>query len=180
MMALVWTDMTANYLTSSRSQLNAKFGSVTTYVQRQAQNIPGTSPVEVLTHNRVIRYHVPYAVLAIIFLAFYLVVILVALGMCITQKSTLHLLKSLLNQTSVGRAVVSECYKHEGSRGVEAKGMNTTDWIHNYGNEDIGIVKERKISQGSSKDSTPSIAQEDQHHDVDRQPESNPNLGGEG
>jgi hypothetical protein len=144
MIALIWTDITANYVTSSRSQLNAKFSSVSTYVQREAQNIPSKTPVEVLYYSQVIRYHVAYAIVAIVFLAVYLVVLLAALGMCITQKSTLHLLKSLLNQTCVGRAVVSERYKHEGSIGMQARGMSTSDWIRDYGSEDINIIKKRK------------------------------------
>ena len=160
MVALVWTDITANYLTSSRSQLNSKLDSVTTNTQRQAQNIPSRSPVEVVSYNRVIRYHLVYAIVAVLFMAVYLVVLLVALGMCITGKSTLHLLNSLLNQTCVGRAVVSERYKNGGDMGMQARGMKTGDWIREYGSEDIDIVKERKRGQRWKDFQRQGVAQE--------------------
>lgn len=175
MIALIWTDVTANYVTSTRSQLNADFSSVSTYVQREAQNIRSTSPVQVLSYNQVIQYHVPYAIVAIVFLALYLVVLLAALSMCITQKSSLHLLKSLLNQTSVGRAVVSERYKHQGSMAMQTKGMSTSSWIRDYGSEDIDIIKERKRGQGSN-DSGGS-AQE--YQPIEGQSEGSPHLDGE-
>ncbi|KIX02557.1 uncharacterized protein Z518_08498 [Rhinocladiella mackenziei CBS 650.93] len=176
MMALIWTDITANYVTSSRSQLNSKFNSVSTYIQRKEQNIPSSSPVEVLTYGLVIRYHIPYAIVAIVFLAVYLVVVVAALVMCITQKSTLHLLKSLLNQTSVGRAVVNERCKYQGSRAMQTKYMSTSEWIRDHGSEDIAIIKERKRGQRRRKDSGPGIAQE--YLPVEGQGEGSPNLHG--
>lgn len=144
MMALIWTDMTANYITSSRSQLNAKMPSVATNVQRQAQNISASQAVQVLAYSHVIRYHVPYAIVAIVFLALYLVVLVIALGMCISRRSTLHLMRSLLNQTSIGRAVIIERHREVGRKATQIQEVKTKDWVRDYGSADIGIVKERK------------------------------------
>lgn len=159
MLALIWTDMTANYITSTRGQLNAKFNSVTTFVQRAAQQIPSSTSVKVQAYHQVVQYHVPYAIVAIIFLVLYLAVLLAALGMCISRRSTLHLLRSLLNQTSVGRAVTVERYAKDGGLGLQARVAETSKWVEKFGDEDIGVVKERKRGQGK-KPSTPKPEQD--------------------
>ncbi|KIW15425.1 hypothetical protein PV08_05471 [Exophiala spinifera] len=153
-LGLIWTDITANYITSSRGQLNSKFSSTTTYVQRQEQHVPDTATVEVLSYGVVTRYHLVYAILAIVVLALYSCVLIVALIMCVTRRSTFHALKSLLQQTSVGRAVIVERYKQE-STGLQAKTMNTRTFIREFGDEKLDIVKEHKAAAVPSQQYQP-------------------------
>lgn len=148
MMGLIWTDMTANYITSARSQLNAMFETPLTNVARASLNIPRSRAVEIQTYSRVIRYRLPYAIAGIIFLALYIIVLAAALLMCITRRSTAHLLRTMLNQTSVGRAVTLERYRPNGGVAVHVRSMTTSKWISEYGSEDVGIIKERHKGHG--------------------------------
>ncbi|KAK6365389.1 hypothetical protein LTS17_011361 [Exophiala oligosperma] len=146
MLGLIWTDITANYITSSRNQLNSKFSSTTTYVDRQAQDVPDTATVEVLAYSVVTRYHLRYAALAIAVLTMYVCALIMAIIMCITRRTTFHSLKSLLQQTSVGRAVVLERYKKD-STGSQAKIMDTKTFVREFGDEKLDIAKEHGAVQ---------------------------------
>jgi len=140
-MALIWTDIAANYLVGARSLLNANFTSPTTIAQREAQNIPSSVEVSTLTYERAIGYHFKYAALAVVFLSIYVLVLAGALILWVSRKSTFRVLNALMNQTSVGRAVTMERYKGDGSMGIQARTMKTSEWIKEFGDENIGISK---------------------------------------
>lgn len=141
MLSLIWTDIAVNYLVGARGQLNANFSSVSTTAQRETQNIPFTVSVPVQTYERSIRYHLKYAIVAIVFLAIYVMVLAAALGLWVLQKSTFSMLKALLNQTSVGRAVTVERHK-DGAREAEIRSMTTTEWANEFGEEPMAISKD--------------------------------------
>ena len=141
MISLIWTDIAANYATGARSLVNANFTSTTTTAQRQAQSIPSSVEFPTLIYEHKIGYHFKYAALAVIFLSIYVVILVAALVLWVSRKSTFRILNTLVNQTSVGRAVTMERYNGEGSMGIQARTMKTKEWIKEFGGEDIGISK---------------------------------------
>jgi hypothetical protein len=137
MLSLVWTDVMANFVMGSRSQLNANYSSTISPGQQQSKS---SQLVQALSYDRQIRYKLRYSIPAVIFLALYCAVILTALLLWITRRSTFSILGSLLNQTSLGRAITIERHKTD----PEPQTMRTNDWIRVFGDEKVGIW--RKLS----------------------------------
>lgn len=124
---LIWTDIMANYVMGTRSHLSR--GRVGTPDAESAN-------VSVVTFKRRIRYDLRYAIPALVFLVVYLISLASSVLLLVSRRSGFGLLRRLLNQTAVGRAVTMDRNPDKLPHDVKTK-----IWIQEMGDEDIGIRK---------------------------------------
>jgi hypothetical protein len=138
---LIWTDIMANYVVGTRSNIGA-YGSVSSNSSTHSGPL-----IRVGQFNHAIQYQMVYAIPAFIFLFIYLVVLIASIIMLVRRRVGFRTLKSLLNRTTVGRAITTERHGH--TAGVET--MSTAKWIETYGMEDVGIRKKLGRSETGFK-----------------------------
>lgn len=133
---LIWTDVMANTVVGTRSRLPTTSPDGIIY-----DAIPG----EVGVYGRRIAYDVRFAIPAVLLLTLWIIVILCAAWISIIHKSTLGRLKRLINDTSLGRAVL----RVDLPGGRDAAKMLTSDWVKNVGH--IKLALRESKSQLSSE-----------------------------
>ncbi|KAI9790167.1 MAG: hypothetical protein M1816_005367 [Peltula sp. TS41687] len=132
---LIWTDIMANFVMGARSHLSR--GRVGTPDAESAN-------VSVITFKRRIRYDLRYAIPALVFLVVYLIGLASSMLLLVSRRAGFGLLRRLLNQTAVGRAVTMDRNPDKLPRDVKTK-----IWIQVMGGEDIGIRKRYAVGPAS-------------------------------
>ncbi|RFU24613.1 hypothetical protein B7463_g11732, partial [Scytalidium lignicola] len=122
---LIWTDLMANFVMGSKSQLSRN----------------GTAPlsstlVSATPYTNTIKYNYIYAIPAFCFLVLYTLMLLVSLAFILFRRVHIGTLRMLLNQTSTGRAVTTERHGHR----ISAR-TPTNQWIDVFGDERIKVKK---------------------------------------
>lgn len=154
---LIWTDIMANYVLGTKSTLNAD--------DRFVDSSEGAKGpmIRVLQSRRKVEYDLRYGILGIVFLAFYLMAILLALTFWVTGRVHFEYLRTLLNQTATGRCVTVE--RHGDA--ARAPAVGTRKWIQVYGEEDLGFRKRSAEKRDSDSErgasqSPPSTPEDDE------------------
>lgn len=145
---LIWTDIMANYVVGTLSNLNRRNGS-------------DSADITVRGFDRRVRYDLRYAIPAFIYLGVYVLVLVAALVLWAFRRATFADLRVLLNQTATARIAVA--WKERGAASIEADGldgdevarehgmMKTKDWIAKYGAVDIGVRKRLRNTMASKE-----------------------------
>jgi hypothetical protein len=135
---LVWTDIMANYVVGTLSNLNRRNGS--------------SSPnIVVESFEHAVCYDLRYAVPAFVFLFLYALAMVLVMALCVLRRATLRDIRALLAQTATGRAAIIwkeragtfseiEQEDYEDSLRLHAC-MRTKEWTSKFGSEDIGLRK---------------------------------------
>jgi hypothetical protein len=116
---LIWTDIMANYVVSTRS------------VDKDAL-------VRVRRFDRKIQYDMRYVIPAIVFLSLYVMIMGYAFVIWLLGRVRFQHLRTLLNQTATGRIVTVERY----GEAARAPAVSTKEWVRKFGEEDIEIRKD--------------------------------------
>jgi hypothetical protein len=121
---LISTDLLANALVGTKSLLVPSNGGS---LQKRAASTLSTFPVT--QYQRKIKYHLPYAVPAILTLALVLAALLVTCCAVVFGRTSASKMRRYLNATSAGRIMTA----HTGISSVEEKQRNTSAWIDTDG-----------------------------------------------
>ncbi|KAJ2958316.1 hypothetical protein NQZ79_g6084 [Umbelopsis isabellina] len=111
-----------------------------------ANNVIGTgfpTTATISPRGQSVSYNLLYAIPAFVLLALWLPTIVFALVLLVTNRVTLHELKTAINQTSTGRSVVNMINPTSDSL------AETKKWVKNDGQSKIGIKLERSESGAS-------------------------------
>ena len=160
---LIWTDIMANYVVCTRSTLNAGNTFADNLVNSTARDAKGPM-IRVLRFRRRIQYDLRYGIPGVIFLAFHVMAIFLALTFWVTGRVHFTYLRTLLNQTATGRCVMVERY----GDAARAPIVGTRRWVQAYGDEDLGFrrgplaEKHDSESQNSAITTSPPSVPEDE------------------
>lgn len=163
-MNLIWTDIMANYVVGTKSNLNAGNTSVDNSFNLNVTGAKGPM-IRVLRSRRKIQYDLRYGIPGIVFLAFHAIAIFFALAFWMTDRVHFEYLRTLLNQTATGRCMTVE--RHGDA--ARAPTVSTRKWIQAYGNEDLGFKKESSTEKsdsesngGGAMESPPSVSEDEE------------------
>ena len=123
---LIWTDLVANNLVGAKSVLS----------RNGEADAPSAQQTATVSHQGV-RYNWLYAIPGFILLALYLVLFVAAIAVFFTRHVSIALLRYMLNQTSAGRAVTAERYRHR-----DENAAPTRYWADTIGREQISVSKQ--------------------------------------
>jgi hypothetical protein len=104
---LIWTDMAANSVVGSRGWMSNESGS--TMLGPQAWNNTNKAP-DVTLFERRVRYHIAYAVPAVLLLMLALIMGLATVISLVLRRTDLNRMKWFLDQTSLGRNLTALLY----------------------------------------------------------------------
>jgi hypothetical protein len=125
---LISTDLLANALVGTKSLLVPSNGGS---LQKGAASTPSTFPVT--QYQRKIKYHLPYAVPAILTLALLLAALLGTCCVVVFGRTSARKMRRYLNATSAGRIMTART----GMSSVEEKQRSTSAWIDTDGRKRI-------------------------------------------
>jgi hypothetical protein len=125
---LISTDLLANALVGTKSLLVPSNGGS---LQKRAASTPSTFPVT--QYQRRIKYHLPYAIPAILTLALLLAALLVTCCAVVFGRTSAGKMRRYLNATSAGQIMTART----GMLSVEEKQRSTSAWIDTDGRKRI-------------------------------------------
>lgn len=171
----IWTDIMANYVVGTRSTLNAGNTFAEDLASSTRRDTKGPM-IRVLRSRRKVQYDIRYGIPGIVFLAFHVIAIVLALTFWITGRVHFKYLRTLLNQTVTGRCVTVERY----GDAARAPTVGTRQWVKVYGDEDLGFRKgssaekrngESESESGRAMESPPSVSEDEELlSPIERQP----------
>jgi hypothetical protein len=125
---LISTDLLANALVGTKSLLAPSNGGI---LQKRAVSTPSTFPVT--QYQRKIKYHLPYAVPAILTLALLLVALLVTCCVVVLGRTSAGKMRRYLDATSAGRIMTART----GMSSAEEKQSSMSAWLDTDGRKQI-------------------------------------------
>lgn len=135
---LIWTDLVANALVSSKSVLSGRAATNNSTPAVRRRDVPEQSMlVPAVRYSASIGYDWNYAIPALVFLAMYIGLFALSLLMFCTRGLDLGILRFVLNQTSPGRAITTERY--QASSDVDF--ARTSVWARVRGDEIVRVGK---------------------------------------
>lgn len=157
---LIWTDMAANAVLGTRGKLSDPVArSPSPSVERRQQPAGRASVnVPISVYDKTIRYHLPFAVPAIITLVLSGVITVAAMVLCVSGRARPSMVRKYLNHTSLGRSMTLLLYPDQ----CEAE-ASTTQWVKSVGTKRID-------TSGSIPKAADSIMLVDQHPTSDDHP----------
>lgn len=134
---LIWTDAAANAVAGTRS-ITTSNGSKAKRADDSASNDANTWPV--ILYQREIRYHLRYAVPAIILL--FVAVCICSLTLCLVVfgRTGPSKMRKYLNKTSVGRVLAGYVYRSivEGDESVHDE-QSSRKWVDRVGRKQVAV-----------------------------------------
>lgn len=133
---LVWTDLAANAVVGTRG-MHEQSGSI----HKRAAASQDDDLYPVLNHHRRIRYHLQYAIPAIIVLVLTVLILLATLVSCI-RDSGIRKLKRFLMKTSQARILTARLYGTSSPEGMNSdRGMwsDKKGWRETTGRKEISL-----------------------------------------
>jgi hypothetical protein len=106
--------------------------------------------------DRKIQYDMRYAIPAIVFLSFYVMIMGYAFVIWLWGRVRFQHLRTLLNQTATGRIVTVERY----GEAARAPAVSTKEWVRKFGEEDIEFRKDpaEKNDDDNIRASSPALS----------------------
>lgn len=135
---LIWTDLMANVLVSSKSVLSGRPATnSSTPAVRRREALKEYANMPAVQYSAGIAYDWKYAIPALVFLALYLVLLFLSAAMFCTKGLSFHSLRFVLNQTAAGRAITTERYRASADVDV----AKTSVWAKIRGDEIVRVGK---------------------------------------
>ncbi|KAK4501896.1 hypothetical protein PRZ48_007705 [Zasmidium cellare] len=135
---LIWTDLMANALVSSKSVLSGRPSTNSSAPALQRRDSPEQSAnIPAVQYSAGIAYDWKYAIPALVFLTLYLALLVLSALMFCTKGLSFRSLRFVLNQTAAGRAITTERY--QASTDVDL--AKTSVWARVRGDEVVRVSK---------------------------------------
>lgn len=148
---LIWTDLMANALVSSKSLLSGRPATSSSTPSLQRRDVSAKEAnMPAVQYSAGIAYDWKYAIPALFFLALYLALLFLSTVMFCTRGLSFRGLRFVLNQTAAGRAITTERYQASS----EVDLALTPVWARVRGDEIVRVGKhdaEQSYPIGSSQ-----------------------------
>jgi hypothetical protein len=150
---LIWTDIAANAVLGTRGWLSQAPNSTTPGPQDQSS--PHEVPY-VIVFERSTRYHIVYAVPAILLLFLTLIISLTTVILLVLRRTGLNRMRLFLNQTSLGRNLTALLYSD-----VSSQQSTRKTWAKNDAHRRITVALDRPYASSHSGIETSTQSKED-------------------